>query len=134
MASAKSGTAIEPEAPEEPAEAQDAAESDATEVSTAEARSRQREAGTVDSTQVDPAAADSNPPPEEVEDHWIGVELVDEDGKPVPDEPYKVKLPDGTIQSGRLDEKGRARIEGITESGQAQISFPGLHGDEWKAV
>jgi len=134
MASAKSGTAIDPEAPEEPSEAADAAESDATEVSAAEARTRQREAAELDSTEVGPAPAGSSEPAEEREDHWIGVELVEDGGNPVPDEPYKVKLPDGTIQSGRLDSEGRARIEGITESGQAEISFPGIHGDEWKAV
>src|SRR5262245_60501347 len=28
---------------------------------------------------------------------WIEVELVDEDGKPVPGEPFKITLPDGSV-------------------------------------
>ena len=31
-----------------------------------------------------------------------------------------------------FDEEGKARIEDIP-GGQSQVSFPGLHGDEWKS-
>jgi len=38
---------------------------------------------------------------------WIEIELVDEDGKPVPGEAYRITLPDGTtIDEGTLDDKG----------------------------
>ncbi|MCC6661583.1 MAG: hypothetical protein IT437_11935 [Phycisphaerales bacterium] len=133
MASPESGTAVAPDPPEEPAEALDACEADPTEASTAAARSRQRRTESPESVEVGDRPHE-DAPPQEVEEHWIGVELVDDHGDPVPDEPYKVKLPDGSIQTGRLDAKGRAKIEGITESGQAEISFPGLYGDEWKPV
>ncbi len=40
---------------------------------------------------------------------WIEIELVDEEGNPVPGEKYKVILPDGqTVAEGTLDEKGFA--------------------------
>ncbi|NVN91639.1 MAG: type VI secretion system tip protein VgrG [Desulfuromonadales bacterium] len=62
---------------------------------------------------------------------WIEIELVDEDGKPVPGEVYKVTLPDGeTVATGTLDEKGIARIEGI-DPGNCKITFPNLDKDAW---
>jgi type VI secretion system secreted protein VgrG len=62
---------------------------------------------------------------------WIEIELVDEDGKPVPGEAYKVTLPDGeTVATGTLDEKGFARIEGI-DPGTCKITFPNLDKDSW---
>jgi len=63
--------------------------------------------------------------------HWIEIHLKDPDGKPIPDEEYRVKLPDETIQSGRLDDEGKARIEGIPP-GQCEVNFPQIHGDEWE--
>jgi type VI secretion system secreted protein VgrG len=64
--------------------------------------------------------------------HWIEIELVDEDGKPVPGENYMITLPDGsTVATGTTDEKGRARVEGI-DPGQCKVTFPDLDKDAWK--
>ena len=83
------------------------------------------------------AAADApshNPNSEENKDktHWIEIEMVDEDGKPLSGEKYRVTLPDGvTVAEGSLDEKGRARIEGV-DAGSCKITFPNLDKDAWE--
>jgi len=59
------------------------------------------------------------------EQHWIEIELLDDEGKPVADERYFVELPDGTSLSGRTDGQGRARVEGV-DPGTAKVSFPDL--------
>lgn len=63
---------------------------------------------------------------------WIEIELVDEDKKPVPGERYRITLPDGTtLAEGTLDEKGRARVEGI-DPGTCKVTFPDLDKDAWE--
>jgi hypothetical protein len=63
---------------------------------------------------------------------FIEIALVDEQGRPVPFERYLVTLPDGTERRGRLDERGLARIDPIRPAGACDITFPDIHGDEWK--
>jgi hypothetical protein len=69
-----------------------------------------------------------------VEVHWIEIELLDENGAPVANEPYRLELPDGTIQTGKLDSEGRAFVSGIAVPGECQISFPDIDGREWHPV
>ena len=57
--------------------------------------------------------------------HWIEIELVDDDGKPIANEPYLIELPDGTQRTGRKDGSGLARVDGI-DPGTAKVSFPNL--------
>lgn len=61
---------------------------------------------------------------------WIEIELVDEDGKPVAGERYKIKLPDGSVADGTLGTDGLARVEGF-EPGTCEISFPNLDRSAW---
>ena len=64
--------------------------------------------------------------------HYIEIALVDEGGKPVPGEVYKVTLPDGTtVADGTLDEKGRARVENI-DPGNCLVTFPNLDTESWE--
>jgi type VI secretion system secreted protein VgrG len=62
---------------------------------------------------------------------WIEIELVDEDGNPVPGETYCVTTPDGAVAQGSLDENGFARIEGM-DPGTCKITFPALDKDAWE--
>jgi hypothetical protein len=66
------------------------------------------------------------------EQHWIEFQLVDEDGEPVPNEKYKITLPDSSIHEGVLDDEGKVRFDGIV-GGKAEITFPDIDGREWSA-
>ncbi len=69
--------------------------------------------------------------PEAAPTSWIEIELVDEAGDPVPEEPYALVTSDGRTRSGTLDWRGRAREEGIVP-GDCKVTFTRLH--EWKAA
>jgi hypothetical protein len=60
----------------------------------------------------------------------IEIELVDMEGKPIPDETWELLLPDGSRRSGQLDRDGSATITDVPESG-CQVSFPRLDADAW---
>jgi len=60
---------------------------------------------------------------------WIEIELLDEAGNPCPGEQYQIKLPDGSIDTGTLDEKGKAHV--FCDPGNCEITFPNLHKDAW---
>jgi len=59
------------------------------------------------------------------EKHYIEIELVDDEGKPVADEAWFVELPDGSTKSGRTDARGFARIDGV-DPGTAKVTFPDM--------
>jgi len=86
---------------------------------------------------ADRAAKDApwhNPASEENQQkkHWIEIELRDDRGHAVPGERYRITLPDGTtLAEGTLDEKGRARVDGI-DPGTCQVTFPDLHKTTWR--
>jgi hypothetical protein len=84
------------------------------------------EAVRIDAEQLPP-----EPPPKMVELTWIEIHLVDEDGKPVPGERYRVITPDRLVREGNLDAEGKARIEGL-RPGTCQVTFPYLDGEEWR--
>jgi hypothetical protein len=54
---------------------------------------------------------------------WIEIELLDMEGAPVPNEAYWIKLPDGTIRTGRLDDSGRAYFNDL-DVGNCLIRWP----------
>jgi hypothetical protein len=84
-----------------------------------------------------PADADQESPPPakspstSKELTWIEIQLVDAGGKPVPGIAYEIKLPDGSLQSGKLDALGKARREQIV-AGQCEVRFPDLDGGDWR--
>nr|MBN2276486.1 hypothetical protein [candidate division Zixibacteria bacterium] len=56
---------------------------------------------------------------------WIELQLIDDEGYPIPDKEYELTLPDGTTREGKLDEEGRVRIEDIPP-GNFTIKYKGV--------
>jgi hypothetical protein len=67
---------------------------------------------------------------QEAETTWIAIELVGEDGLPIPGEAYQITLPDGSIREGILDSAGKAMLRGI-DPGQCGVTFPRLDQQTW---
>jgi hypothetical protein len=64
---------------------------------------------------------------------WIAIKLIDDDGRPVPNEAYRIALPDGAIAEGTLDASGYARIDDIA-SGTAKVCFPDIDAADWRPI
>lgn len=74
---------------------------------------------------------DAGGPVEELENDFIELLLVGEDGQPVGGHRYTVKLPNGEERDGTLNSQGFARIDGIP-SGQCRVTFPELDAAAWQ--
>jgi hypothetical protein len=61
---------------------------------------------------LEPVLGPSTGPPE-AELAWIGIMLVDQDGVPVPNRPYRVIAPDGQTYQGQLDSHATAFVRNI---------------------
>jgi len=139
MPSAGSGTKISIIAPEEPSEVEDADEADPGEVAEAKQQQVISREGKYSATPVAAATTSSTDESEEEQEeeseeeptHFISFELKYEDGTPVPDEPYKVKLSDGTVKTGKTDKDGKVRIDGVPE-GQCEVNYPRIDKDQWR--
>jgi type VI secretion system secreted protein VgrG len=67
-----------------------------------------------------------------VEKTWIRVRIVDADGRtPVPGTAYQIRLPNGAIKRGRVDESGEVTFHGI-DPGECELTLPELDGDAWE--
>jgi hypothetical protein len=64
---------------------------------------------------------------------FLAIELVDAEGKPVPNARYRVTATDGSVKEGRLDADGRARVEPIPP-GLCRVAFPALDSGAWDAA
>lgn len=54
---------------------------------------------------------------------WIEIKLEDENGNILPNEPFEIYLPDGSKYSGKLDDKGIAKVESVPP-GPVEVVFP----------
>ncbi|WP_284614880.1 hypothetical protein [Aquabacterium humicola] len=68
------------------------------------------------------------------EEHWIQIALLDDQDQPVPNQAYKIELPDGAIREGRLDADGKAYVGGLKTGGACKVCFPQIDAKEWRAV
>ena len=73
-------------------------------------------------------------PAVEKETHWVEIQLLGEDGQPIPQEEFLVELPDGKRETGFLDGQGLARFSGLLTSGTCKVSFPQLDRDAWQLI
>lgn len=64
---------------------------------------------------------------------WVAISLVDEEGNPVPGEPYEIVVPGGRVIRGSLDANGKARVTGI-DPGICPVTFPRLDAQSWDRV
>ncbi|MEN6426758.1 MAG: type VI secretion system tip protein VgrG [Phycisphaerales bacterium] len=116
---AGSGAGCSPMTPSAPSDAEEADNADPGEVAKVKAEQTQTKSGKYGSTPTKAHKPDSQ------KKSWIEIELVDEEGNPVPGERYEVQLPDGSVAQGCLDHEGKARVEGI-DDGNAEVRFPDL--------
>jgi len=61
---------------------------------------------------------------------WIGIELKDTKGRPVPNAAFIVAPSGHDPVHGNLDSLGRARVEGV-DPGTCVVEFPSLHRKEF---
>jgi type VI secretion system secreted protein VgrG len=78
-----------------------------------------------------PTGPGPNSPENRDKTHWVAIELIDNTDRPIPNQAYRIVLPDGSTTEGTLNSEGKARVEGI-DPGQCQVSFPGLA--DWEKV
>jgi hypothetical protein len=62
---------------------------------------------------------------------WIGLELVDDKGKPMGGVRYELLGPENSLVDGELGPDGKARVEGLPK-GAWKVRFPDLPDDSWK--
>ena len=123
--SGKTGSPVDPAAPEV---AEEAAVADPGEAAKVEAKKAKDKKSEYETASFEP----HKPTEEDIEEKtWIEIELVDEEDNPVPGEKYKVTLPNDKVAQGTLDNKGFAHIGGI-EPCTCQITFPNLDKDAWE--
>jgi len=76
------------------------------------------------------ALAPGKAPEQKTKKDWIEILLVDMEGKPVPNERYRITPPGGEPVEGRLNEHGQAGLYQI-DSGNCKITFPDLDKEAW---
>lgn len=64
-------------------------------------------------------------------EHWIEIQLRDEEDQPVANEEYLVQLTDGQEVRGYLDANGFARFD-LRDAGNCKVRFPNIDADAWK--
>ena len=65
------------------------------------------------------------------EQHWIEIQLLDDDGDAISGIDYLIVTPDNQKHSGVTGADGVARLENIPP-GQCKISFPRLDRETWR--
>jgi len=63
--------------------------------------------------------------------NWVEVELVDEDGNPIPGKAVEITLPDKSVAAGGTDAKGKFKVTNI-DPGNCDITFPDLDKEAWE--
>ena len=133
MPSPKSGKAGSAVAPAESTQAEEADIANPGAVEKIKAEQRAAQEGKYGSVKTPPHKPPQTQEEAEQKKSWIEIELVGEDDEPIPGVRYEIALPDDTVSSGTLDEKGSARVEGF-EPGSCKVTFPELDQDAWEKL
>jgi type VI secretion system secreted protein VgrG len=123
------GSAVAPAAPADPHEADKA---DPGEMEKVKAKQVEEKKGKYGAVPVTPHKPPQTQEEKEKKPSWVAIELRDVDGQPIAGEPYRIELPDGSVQEGTLDDKGFAQVDGI-EPGSCKITFPNRDARAWNA-
>ncbi len=127
----KTGTAGSPVAPAAPTEALEADSANPGQVEAAKAAQKASKTGKYGASPAQPFSPPPGGSAEAAEGHWIEIDLVDEDGKPVPGQAFSAKVGDGRLYRGTLDRNGHSRLEGLP-AGQVEVRFPDLDDQAWE--
>ena len=130
--SAGSGAGSNPTEPTDATDPTDALEADTAEaggISQAQARGRAIPPGRFGSASVGAFEGAGEQP----QLYRLQYQLLDPEGNPMSGEPYRVKLPDGSVREGSTDAEGMARFEQV-EEGETHIQFPNRDDSEWFRV
>lgn len=131
MAACKAGKAGTIVAPAEIIEAQEADNADPVEVNKLKVEQRELKTGKYGKQEIKTFKPEEAKDGEEKEKTWIALKLKDkESGEPIAGEAYEVKLADGSLATGTLDEKGEAKVDGI-DPGNCEVTYPNLHEKKW---
>ena len=63
----------------------------------------------------------------------VVAKVADKDGNPVPDLPYELTLPDGTVKKGKTGPGGEIEERGLSQGGDFKVVFPTLDKGSGKA-
>jgi hypothetical protein len=72
-----------------------------------------------------PTPVGSSVQPCPLQRHWVDIQLFD-GGEPAAGERYRLTLPDGRVEEGTLDSRGRVRFEDVKGAGGCSIVFPDI--------
>ncbi len=67
-------------------------------------------------------------------EYTVELQLVDQDDAPVGGVAYRLTLPDRSIREGILDDRGAARVRGLTSADPCEVCFPTLDAQSWSYV
>ncbi|WP_394838681.1 hypothetical protein LVJ94_17460 [Pendulispora rubella] len=70
------------------------------------------------------------PPPAPVTEEWIGIRVVDQEGRPMPGVKYRLKLPSGSVIEGEVGADGKVHLDGLS-AGQCSIELHELDKRTW---
>ncbi|MCC6877028.1 MAG: hypothetical protein IT378_22170 [Sandaracinaceae bacterium] len=65
------------------------------------------------------------------ENHWIQVQIVDDDGNPVPRVPYELELPSSRVMRGTTNDYGVIYVSGI-DPGSCKLRLPRHDASAWE--
>lgn len=88
--------------------------------------------GPTDAEEVDLSDLAVLEPAEEA--YAVELQLLDQDDVPVAGAEYRLRLPDGSLRVGTLNDQGFAREEGLDSADPCEVTFPEFDQETWSYV